>query len=43
MTGWLAQSVTMPLWAFITALLLPAAFFAKLAKEAVMKKLGHKE
>jgi hypothetical protein len=40
MIAWLAQEIVLPLWAFIVALLLPAAFFSRLAKEAVKKRLG---
>lgn len=42
MIGWLAQDITIPLWGFLVALLLPAAFFAKIAKEAVESKLKAK-
>ena len=38
--AWLGQNITVPLWGFIVALLLPAAFFAKIAKEAIMAKLN---
>jgi hypothetical protein len=39
MLEWLTQDLTVPLYAFITALLLPAAFFARIAKEAVMARV----
>jgi hypothetical protein len=35
MVEWLAQPVTVPLWGFLIALILPVAYFSKLAKERV--------
>jgi hypothetical protein len=38
---WMLQDVSIPLWAFVTALLLPASFIAKLAKNKINEKLGN--
>lgn len=37
MLEWLSQDLTVPLYGFLVALLLPAAFFARLAKAAVQE------
>lgn len=36
---WLSQPVTVPLWGFLVALVLPVAYFAKLAREFIGKKV----
>lgn len=38
---WMLQNVQIPLWAFVVALLLPASFIAKLAKNKLNEKLGN--
>lgn len=35
MVEWLAQPVTVPLWGFLIALILPVAYFSKLAKDRI--------
>lgn len=37
--GWLGQDIVIPLWGFVVAMLLPAAFFARIAKETILRKL----
>jgi len=38
---WLMQSITLPLWAYIVSLLLPASYIAKLSKNKIDEKLGN--
>lgn len=37
---WLGQTIEMPLWGFVVALLLPAAYFAGMAKKHIEKYLN---
>jgi len=37
---WLAQELTVPLYGFLIALLLPAAFFARVAKSVVEDRVN---
>lgn len=39
MIDWLTQPVTVPLWGFLTALILPVAYAAKLLRRLVEKRL----
>lgn len=39
MLEWLSQDLTVPLYGFVVALLLPAAFFARIAKEVIRARL----
>ena len=42
MIEWLSQPVTLPLWGLLVSLILPVAYFAKLARELLERKLGAK-
>lgn len=39
LSGWLTQPVTIPLWGFLTALILPVAYLARLAREAINSRV----
>jgi len=36
---WLTQSVTVPLWGFLAAIILPVGYFAKLARRLVDQRI----
>lgn len=36
---WLSQPVTVPLWAFVVVLVLPVAYFARIAREFLSQKV----